>query len=411
MTQTSQEQDASDLPKEKSASQTITKSINIIPVDQIIPNLTYASLMTMLKLLKNHIGTVNIESPHFSWKIFIHCGSIAFIEDESDFLSTLKRKLQIQKNNFPQHILLSSTSKPLDSIETCKLLGKLYAQDRENYLTIFKEILLENLLAISLEKTFSMLWKPLVLDNPIILPIWQINELEKAIAKATKQWRTFTHVRHPYQMVQLLDPECEIAQVSLFNQVTNGKCRISEIADSLQQHITRTALKLDKLAENCTVAILPLTLRSSDINNEDLVIEKAREVRSQQPKVMIVDDSPLLLKQFGNLLANWGYQLCLVNDSANATRQILSEKPDIVFMDINMPNLNGFDLTKQIRREPSLASIPLVLITSENTITNNFRAKWANCRFLGKPLKSDDIQEFQEQVRTILQDFASKSQL
>jgi CheY-like chemotaxis protein len=407
MTQTLYKHDASDLPTEKSVSQTITKSINIIPVDQIIPDLTYASLMAMLKLLKNHIGIVNIESPHLSWKIFIHRGRIAFIEDESDFLPALRRKLQAKKIYFPQDILLSSTLKPINSIETCELLGKLYAQDRQNCLTIFKEILLENLLAISLEKKFSMLWQPLALEHPIVLPIWQINNLEKAIAKVTKQWRNFTYVRHPYQMVQLLEPECEIAQFPVFTQVTNGKCRISEIADFFQQHITRTALKLDQLAENRTVTILPLTSRSSD-GNQDLAPEQTQEMRSQL-KVMIVDDSPLLLKQFGNLLTSWGYQLSLVNDSANATKQMLSEKPDIVFMDINMPNLNGFDLIKQIRRQPSLASIPLVLITSENTITNNFRAKWANCRFLSKPLKSDDIQEFREQVRTILQNFVSRS--
>ncbi len=409
MTQTLQEHDASDLPKEKSVIQTPSKSISIIPVDEIIPDLTYGSLMAMLKLLKNHTGIVNIESPHLSWKIFIHRGRIAFIDYESNFLSTLRRKLQIQKVQFLQDILPSTTSKPLNIIETCKLLGKLYAQDRENCLIIFKEILLENLLAISLEKKFSMLWNPLVLDSPIILPIWQINDLEKAIIKVTRQWRTFTYVHHPYQMVQLLDSECEIAQFPLFTQVTNGKYRISEIADWFQQHITRTALKLDKLAENRTIAILPLALNASEAN-EDLDLDQIQEKRSQ-PKVMIVDDSPLLLKQFGNLITSWGYQLSLVNDSANATRQMLSEKPDIVFMDINMPNLNGFDLIKQIRRQPSLASIPLVLVTSENTITNNFRAKWANCRFLSKPLKSDDIQEFREQVRTILQDFVSQSQI
>jgi CheY-like chemotaxis protein len=121
---------------------------------------------------------------------------------------------------------------------------------------------------------------------------------------------------------------------------------------------------------------------------------------------MIVDDSPVLLKQFGNLLSNWGYQLSLVDDSANATKQMLSEKPSIVFMDINMPNLNGFDLIKQIRRQPSLANVPLVLVTSENTITNNFRAKWANCRFLSKPRTSNDIPEFREQVQAILREFA-----
>jgi CheY-like chemotaxis protein len=402
MTQTSQENDASKLPIDKSVSQTINPQINIIPVGEAIANLTYDSLMGMLRLLKTHTGIANVQTPHLSWKIFIHSGSIAFIEDKNDFLPTLIRKLKIQKIQIPQEILLS---KPINSLETCRLLGKIYAQDRENCLLIFKEILLENLLAISLEKKFSLLWKHLPLDPQVVLPIWQLPDLEKAIAKATDQWRTFTYVRHPYQTVQLLDLECSIAQVPLFTQVTNGKCRISEIADRFQQHITRTALKLDKLAENRTVAILPLPLSASDMH-EGLTLDEAVETR---PKVMIVDDSPVLLKQFGNLLTSWGYQLSLVSDSANATKQILSEKPNIVFMDINMPNLNGFELIKQIRRQPSLASIPLVLVTSENTITNNFRAKWANCRFLSKPRTSNDIQEFREQVRAILQDLIAPS--
>lgn len=400
MTQTSQENDASKLPIDKSVSQTINQRSNIVPVGEVIANLSYDSLMGMLRLLKTHTGIANIQTPHFSWKIFVHRGSIAFIEDKDDFLPTLIRKLKIKKVQIPQDLLLSSNSKPLNSIETCRLLGEIYAQDRENSLLIFKEILLENLLAISLEKKFSLLWKQFTLDPQIILPIWQLPDLEKAIVKATNQWRTFTYVRHPYQTVQLLDLECSIAQVPLFTQVTNGKCRISEIADRFQQHITRTALKLDKLAENRTVAILPLPLSASDML-ESQTLDETIEMR---PKVMIVDDSPVLLKQFGSLLTSWGYQLSLVSDSVNATKQILSEKPNIVFMDINMPNLNGFDLIKQIRRQPSLASIPLVLVTSENTITNNFRAKWANCRFLSKPHTTNDIQEFREQVRTILQD-------
>ncbi|PZV14539.1 MAG: response regulator [Pseudanabaena sp.] len=405
MTQTSQENDVSILPTEKSVHQIINKQVNSLLVGEVASDLTHTSLMSILRVLKKNTGIVNIETPHFSWNIFLHGESIAFIEDKSEFLPTLSRKLKIHKAQIPQDLLRSMTLKPNSNVETYRLLGKIHAQDRKNCLIVFKEILLENLLAISLEKKFSLRWKPLTLDPQIILPIWQLQDLEKAIAKATDQWCNFNYVRHPYQVVQLLDTESSIAQVPVFKKVTNGKFRISEIADLFQQHITRTAFKLDKLAENRTVAILPLHLRSSEINDSP-ALDETVETRSQ-PKVMIVDDSPVLLKQFGNLLASWGYQLSLVNDSANATRQILLEKPDIVFMDINMPNLNGFDLIKQIRRQPSLASIPLVLVTSENTITNNFRAKWANCRFLSKPVKSDDIQEFREQVRTILQDFAA----
>ncbi len=405
MTQTTQDQDndASDLLTGKSGN----KQINIVPIGEVIPNLTYSSLIVMLRLLMSQTGIAKVETSHLSWKIFIYSQGIAFIEDKDEFLPTLIRKLKIQKIERQPKLIQAISQKPISTVETCRLLGKIYDQDRENVSTVFKEILFENLLAISLEKKFSLFWKPLPSDLKIPLPTWQLPDLEKAIAKVTEQWRTFTHIRHPYQTVQLLDTECSIAQVPLFTQVTNGKYRISEIADHFQQHILRTALKLDKLAENRTVAILPLPRRS--INSSQATIDDKLDDSVEDrsiPKVMIVDDSPVLLKQFGNLLTNWGYQLTLVNDSANATNQMLLEKPNIVFMDINMPNLNGFDLIKQIRRQPSLASIPLVLVTSENSITNSFRAKWANCRFLSKPRTSNDIQEFREQVRTILQEFA-----
>ncbi|MBD2178142.1 response regulator [Pseudanabaena sp. FACHB-1998] len=397
MTQIPQENDASDFPADKGGN----KPNSIVPIGEIIPHLTQPSLMVMLRLLMNQTGIAYVDTPHLSWKIFIHGGSIAFIEDQSEFLSTLTRKLKIQKIQPTPTVLQKISQNGLSSLDTFRLVSEIYTQDRDGCLNVFKEILFENLLAITLEKKFSLLWKPLPLDTKIILPIWQINDLEKAIAKVVEQWRSFSYVRHPYQTVQILDTECGIAQVPLFTKVTNGKYRISEIADRFQQHITRTALKLDKLAESRTIAILPLPTRSPEtINQNDPV------PLSTQPRVMIVDDSPVLLKQFGNLLTNWGYQLSLVDDSANATKQMLSEKPSIVFMDINMPHLNGFDLIKQIRRQSSLANVPLVLVTSENTITNNFRAKWANCRFLSKPRTSNDIPEFREQVRAILREFA-----
>ncbi|PZO44459.1 MAG: response regulator [Pseudanabaena frigida] len=400
MMQLPHENDAYNLPTDKGSN----KLINVIPIGQVIPNLTYSSLMVMLKLLMRHTGIAKVETAHFSWKIFIHSGSIAFIEDSSEFLPTLIRKLKIQKIQTQPDLIQSLNQKPISSLATYHLLSEIYTQDRENCLSVFKEILFENLLAIALEQNFSLLWKPLPSEVKILLPIWQLTDLEKAIAKVVAQWRNFNYVHHPYQTIKLLDPECAIAQVPLFNQVINGKYRIGEIADRFQQHITRTALKLDKLAENRTVAILPLPLQSPSFKNF-LPFDDGIEKRSQ-PKVMIVDDSPILLKQFGDLLASWGYQLSLVNDSANATKLILSEKPYIVFMDINMPNLNGFDLIKQIRRQPSLANTPLVLVTSENSITNNFRAKWANCRFLSKPRTSNDLQEFREQVLAILHEFA-----
>jgi CheY-like chemotaxis protein len=346
--------------------------------------------------------------------MFISGGGIVFIEERNEFFITLKRKLKIHKLHTRPDILQILAKAPKNSLETCHLLGEIYEQDRDVSLVVFKEILLENLLAIALEKKFSLEWLPWASEPRVILPIWQLTDLENAIAKVVKQWQSFHHVRHPFQTIQLLDPECSIAQIPLFVQVTNGKYRISEIADHFQQHILRTALKLDNLAENRTVAILPIPKRfpatnQLEIDQEIEILPESSDKALISPKVMIVDDSPLLLKQFGDLLTSWGYQLILVNDSVLATQKMLSEKPDVVFMDINMPNLNGFELLRQIRRQPTLATTPLVLVTSENSITNNFRAKWASCRFLSKPHTANDIKDFREQVKSVLQELAPLS--
>ncbi|MDX2254873.1 MAG: response regulator [Pseudanabaenaceae cyanobacterium bins.39] len=376
---------------------------NVIPIGKVVSQLTYSSLMSKLKLLVNQTGCVTVVTAHFSWEIFIYGGSVAFVEDHGYFWNTLRRKFKTKKVYIRPEIWHGFNLRAMHGIDTCKLLGSMYEFDRDSCLPIFKEVMLENLLAIALEKNLSLVWQPVDLDLKIILPIWQLIDLEQAISKVVDQWQVFKHIRHPYQTIQLIDADCSIAQIPLFIKLTNGKYRVNEIADYFQQHISRTALNFDKLAENRIVAVLPLPKRSAQFNERE-TSEDATVIKSL-PKIMIIDDSPVLLKQFGDLISSWGYQLSLVNDSAQATQKMLADKPNLVFMDINMPTINGFELIKQIRRQPSLADIPLILVTSENSITNNFRAKWANCRFIGKPQNTGDIKEFKEQVRAILQEF------
>ncbi|NET38259.1 MAG: response regulator, partial [Cyanothece sp. SIO1E1] len=127
---------------------------------------------------------------------------------------------------------------------------------------------------------------------------------------------------------------------------------------------------------------------------------------SASPQVVIVDDSPLMLKQFQSLVTSWGYQVALLQNPTMAVETMVEINPAIVFLDVNMPGLNGFDLVKQIRRTPQLAAIPLIMLTAEKTLSNNWRAQWSGCKFLTKPLTPQEVPQFQVELRMVLEELA-----
>ncbi|OKH18692.1 hypothetical protein NIES593_21810 [Hydrococcus rivularis NIES-593] len=128
------------------------------------------------------------------------------------------------------------------------------------------------------------------------------------------------------------------------------------------------------------------------------------------PEVFIVDDSPLFLQKFKSLVTRWGYRVNAWGDTDTVVQKMQESNPSIVFLDINMPGMSGFDLIKEVRRQPQLAAIPLVLLTAENSLSNQWRAKWGNCKFLAKPRASEEIFSFQVELRELLKEAVPLSQ-
>jgi CheY-like chemotaxis protein len=127
---------------------------------------------------------------------------------------------------------------------------------------------------------------------------------------------------------------------------------------------------------------------------------------SAPPLIYIVDDSAMLVRQFQNLLENWGYRVDYCHDPEFAVENISKVDPTVIFLDVNMPKISGFDLIRQIRRHDTLSDRPLVMLTAEKTVSNQWRAQWASCKFLAKPRSPEDIQDFRQDLRTLLRDLA-----
>ena len=378
---------------------------------QVVRNATLHILLAAMRVMSRSTGVIRVETKYHRWKLLLTGGGLVLAEEEGQVIPTLVRKYNSRGINFSR---IPEWEQRQNNRPYCyPFVSNVYKKHPEITKDVLKEVILENLLSLHLEDGFSFVWKPAD-DLQINLPIWQLSVIENSIANEVRQWQKFDCVKHPYQLVQLVDAANLLARVGndnfpLFAKVTTGQDRICAIADTFKQPMYRTALLLDKLAQKNIVSIVPLQERKSDSDIAARQNITAPKNVKDEPRVFIVDDSPVLLQQMQRLLISWGYQVDFTDDAEAATDKILDYKPTIVFIDINMPSLNGFDLIKQIRRQRELALLSLVLVTAENSMTNNFRARWANCRFLAKPRSSSDTPKFRDELRNLLRELAPLS--
>ncbi len=87
-------------------------------------------------------------------------------------------------------------------------------------------------------------------------------------------------------------------------------------------------------------------------------------------KILLVDDSNTVLLMERMLLANEGFELLTASIGREAVQKAASEKPDLILMDVVMPDLNGFDACKQIRAKPDTKHIPVIMVTTRSEATN-----------------------------------------
>jgi len=112
------------------------------------------------------------------------------------------------------------------------------------------------------------------------------------------------------------------------------------------------------------------------------------------PSVMVVDDSLTVRKATQRLLSRAGYEVLLARDGVDALKQLQDVMPDAMLVDIEMPNMDGFDLTRNIRSDTRTTHMPLVMITSRTADKHRRYAEEIGVDvYLGKPYNEDHLLE------------------
>jgi two-component system alkaline phosphatase synthesis response regulator PhoP len=115
------------------------------------------------------------------------------------------------------------------------------------------------------------------------------------------------------------------------------------------------------------------------------------------PKILVVDDDPDLVETVSMMLERYNHEVVAAYGGIEGLQKVRSEKPDAVILDVMMPDKDGFEVCKEMKADPELADIPVLLLTavaskmSETRYTRRMGVETDADDYVDKPVEPEEI--------------------
>jgi two-component system cell cycle response regulator DivK len=131
-----------------------------------------------------------------------------------------------------------------------------------------------------------------------------------------------------------------------------------------------------------------------------MVVMETIDLGTTPKTVLVVEDNELNMKLFNDLLEAHGYRVVQARNGREAIDQARRELPDLILMDIQLPEISGLQVTQEILNDPELASIPVIAVTAFAMKGDEERIRAGGCRdYISKPIS---VVSFLDKVKRYL---------
>jgi CheY-like chemotaxis protein len=141
--------------------------------------------------------------------------------------------------------------------------------------------------------------------------------------------------------------------------------------------------------------------RKEFVENVSKKVSETQEPESRDVRIVVVDDSKMMLKLYQNKLRAKGLESEIYDKPEEAVPKIIKDKPDMVITDLNMPNISGIELTRELRKKFTRQDLPIMMITTQSDfveekngdikIDDAVLTKSGINKILHKPFKDEDF--------------------
>ena len=317
-------------------------------------------------------GCLQISSGSVSWSIYLDQGKLIYASDSVDPFERLDRHLRRLSRQIPTLVsavrvqvrlifeseLESQSSQTPDYQAICWLVNQQYINSAQAA-TLIEELAEEvivSLLSVK-EGTYQLINQ----DQSEELPKFCRLELRTLVERCHEQLR--------------------LKQSSESTSVTSEPAK-----DSSSQTNETSQLELLQKAAPKTSTVQ----KNNKVN--DSAINSGKPLPKSTYTIACIDDSPTVLNAINSFLDDKSFSVVMINDPVRALMQVVRIKPDLILLDVEMPNLDGYELCSLLRKHSLFKTTPIIMVTGNTGFLDRAKAKLVRASgYLTKPFNQSEL--------------------
>jgi chemotaxis family two-component system response regulator PixG len=231
-------------------------------------------------------------------------------------------------------------------------------------------------------------------DISIKEQIFLINP-EEPIATAWEQWQSWLEaklgdrspnkaplIKLPQQLEQKIPPKT----YEVFSKVLTGRNTLRDLSIQLKRDLIQLSSILLPYIQLGYIELVSIPDLPSPVS------KPASYLPGNAPLIVCLDDNPLICQTMQTILEEAGYKFLGVSEPIKMIAEILARKPDLLFLDLVIPNINTPELCASLRKLSMFRNIPIVGLTDNDGILEKMRIKIMGCSdFLSKPFEPEQL--------------------
>ncbi|WP_416666687.1 response regulator [Egbenema bharatensis] len=376
------------------------------------------------KPIKHVDGEVTLCHQTKVWKIHLIRGQVLYIAGGEHPTRRWSRALQ-------QHSINWNWSTELPRLPDkhnweCQLLNRGISQSQLSLVRaklIVRSTAQEGLFELSSQTHMESQWMPNEYEiwdscRSIALSSWEMQAILGRATRMRQEWQEagLDHLS-PTLAPALTQQDLPAELLPVPQQYLNGELTLWDIALRLEQSVVGVTCSLIpwlekgvlqfKAVEDCAplTAEQPIGVTSPGATSPGATSPGATSPGvtlppaaskpppvQQQPLIACIDDSPVLAHTLKKILVSSGYQMLSIPEPMRGFAQLIEHKPDLILLDLLLPNADGYSICKFLRDTPVFKKTPIIILTGQSSSIDRVRAMLAGAtEFLSKPPHADEL--------------------